>query len=69
MARIELRTARRSIKTDSKIYCIKIKLISDVKVLFLIYLEVFVEVETSAVSLQKLFDVETWASFKLLNRL
>ena len=69
MARVELRTARRSIKTDAEIYCIKVKLISDVKVLLLIYLEVFVEVETSAVSLQKLFDVETWASLKLLYRL
>ena len=69
MTRVELRTARRSIKANSKIYCIEVKLISDVKVLLLIYLEVFVEVETSAVSLQKLFDVETWASFKLLNRL
>ena len=69
MARIELRTARRSIKTDSKIYCIEVKLISDVKVLLLIYLEVFVEVETSAVSLHKLLNVETWASLKLLNRL
>lgn len=69
MARVELRTARRSVKADSKVYCIEVKLISDVKVLLFIYLEVFIEVETSAVSLQKLFDVETWASLKLLNRL
>ena len=68
MIRIKLCATWWSWKTDSEVSRIKIELISDVQVLFLVNLKVFIEVETSAVRLHKLFDVKTWASIVFFDR-
>jgi hypothetical protein len=62
MIRVELRAAWRSWKADPKISRIEIKAISDVQMLFFIHLEMLVEVETSSVDFQKLFNIDPWTT-------